>query len=206
MRPSNRNLSVLLAVGISLALPLDPALAKPKHHGQEPDKAAASQPTPAARPYEYDYYPALKVYHNRTTDTFFWIENGQWCQSPRPPSHISLGGDRKRIRMGGETPYEYHQVNFERLPYGQAKKKFGKRRGPPDHAPAWGYRRKQEYVYFPHQQVYYHPCEKQYLWVEKGQIKVGVELPPWIKVDPANGVTMDIDRALNLDDFKKVFK
>ena len=70
----------------------------------------------SGKEFDYDFYPNLKVYHNRSTDTFFWIENGKWCHAPKPPSHITLGGNRQRIRMGGETPYEYHRVNFERLP------------------------------------------------------------------------------------------
>lgn len=203
----------LLLAGFLLTLTVDPALARPgkkekgKHKGQEKQaqKLSPKHAQKQHREFVYDYYPNLKVYHNRTTDTFFWIDNGRWCQARQKPSHIALGGSRKRIRMGGETPFEYHQVNYERLPYGKPEKKFGKRRGPPDHAPAWGLRRKQEYVYYPDHKVYYHPQTEQYLWLEKDKVKLGVELPSWIKVDPINGVTVDIDRDLNLNDFKGIF-
>jgi len=157
-----------------------------------------------ARSYEYDQYANQNVYYNRTTGMYYWIDSGKWYQGRRLPGNYTIGGPCQHIRIGSETPYDYHHMNYERLPYEQGPKNFGKRRGPPDQAPAWGYRRKFGYVYYPDRDIYYYPQEKQYVWVESGKMKIGYELPDWIKVDPYRGVNIDLERAVNLDDFKKI--
>lgn len=156
--------------------------------------------------YEYDHYLNQNVYYNRTTDTYYWIDSGKWHQGRRIPGNYTLGGTCDRIRIGNETPFDYHRMNYERLPYEHGRKNFGKRRGPPDHAPAWGYRKKFGYIYYPDHDIYYYPQEKQYAWIESGKMKIGYELPDWIRVDPCGGVNIDLERAVNLNDFKKIFR
>lgn len=172
---------------------------------EKQQKQEAKQQKKAAS-FEYDRYSNQNVYYNRTTKTYYWIDSGKWHQGRTLPGNFTVGGQHERIRIGGETPYEYHRLNYERLPYVQSKKNFGKRRGPPDHAPAWGYRRKFGYVYYPDRDIYYYPQEKQYAWIDSGKMKLGYELPDWIKVDPHGGVNIELDRAINLDDFKKILR
>jgi|GEM_PF-2079620 len=181
-------------------------LAKPgkgNKQGKASEKQEAKQQRKAAF-YVYDQYPNLGVYYNRTTDTYYWIDSGKWCHGRSLPGNIALGGQRDKIRIGDETPYAYHQVNHERLPYEYSKKNFGKRRGPPDQAPAWGYRRKFGYIYYPRHDVYYDPNARNYAWVESGKMKIGYELPDWIKVDPYGGVTIELERAVDIDNFKNI--
>ncbi|HEY9069313.1 MAG TPA: hypothetical protein VIV61_03595 [Candidatus Ozemobacteraceae bacterium] len=168
-----------------------------KHEMKQEQKAAS---------YEFDRYKNMNVYYNRTTATYYWIDSGRWYEGRSLPGHITVGGECERFRIGAPTPYEYHRMNYERLPYAYGKKNFGKRRGPPDHAPAWGHRRKFGYVYYPDRDIYYDPYEKQYAWIEAGKMKIGYELPDWIKVDPYGGVHVELERAVKLEDFKKIFR
>ena len=152
----------------------------------------------------FDYFPSQQVYYNRTTDTYFWIDNGLWQHRAKYlPGNITIGGKKERIRISGDTPYAYHRIHCEHLPYSAWKDHYAKRRGPPDHAPAWGYRRQHDYIYYPDRGVYYEPESKSYAWVEAGKMKIGFELPEWIKVDPFLGVKLELDRPISFEDFKK---
>ncbi|MDN5278950.1 MAG: hypothetical protein PWR01_2915 [Clostridiales bacterium] len=86
---------------------------------------------------------------------------------------------------------------FKKIPPGQ-KKKFKK--GPPAHAPAWGYRRKQygsKYWHFPGADVYYREEDKQYVYLEHGKWRIGHELPDWINVNWDHSIVLkDADRRL----------
>lgn len=192
-------------LGAMLLLPQTEALAK-KHRENKKEKERKEAPHPKHVAYEYDHYVNQNVYYNRTTRTYYWIESGRWNHGPSLPSHYTVGGETERIRIGGETPYEYHRINYERLPYTYGKKNFGKRRGPPAHAPAWGYREKFGYMYYPNCDVYYDPHAKQYAWVESGKMKIGYELPDWIKVDPYGGINIELEKAVNLENFKRVLR
>lgn len=56
----------------------------------------------------------------------------------------------------------------------------GHRGGPPDHAPAHGYRRKFEYRYYRSAQVYYEPARRLYWYIRGGQWEVTGRLPEGI--------------------------
>jgi len=79
----------------------------------------------------------------------------------------------------------------KKVPFGQ-RKKF--RKGPPDHAPAWGYRKKKgnfKTWHFPGSDVYYREKDKQYIYLEKGEWRIGHELPDWINVNYDNSITLE---------------
>lgn len=62
--------------------------------------------------------------------------------------------------------------------------------GPPDWAPAHGYRAKQapvareehRYVYYPAQQVYYAPETRTWFWIDGGSWQFGLNLPSQVHV------------------------
>lgn len=82
-------------------------------------------------------------------------------------------------------------------PFGQ-KKKFQK--GPPDHAPAWGYRRKhksKKMWHFPGTDTYYREEDKQYIYLEMGKWKIGRELPDWVNINYDNSIVIkNVDSKL----------
>lgn len=59
----------------------------------------------------------------------------------------------------------------------------GKGGGPPPWAPAHGHRRKTAYRYYQHHEVYYHVAEGEFAWREDGGWKIGIALPPHIRID-----------------------
>jgi hypothetical protein len=67
--------------------------------------------------------------------------------------------------------------------------------GPPPWAPAHGYRRKVAYRYYPTLEIYFHLGRSEYFWLESGVWKVGVELPPALRVEfgAATFVAVDLD-------------
>jgi len=67
--------------------------------------------------------------------------------------------------------------------------------GPPAHAPAHGYRRKFQYRYYADQSVYHAIDRDVYFWIEGGDWRVGVELPPDIVLDASTAVTLELTSA-----------
>ncbi len=65
---------------------------------------------------------------------------------------------------------------------------------PPPWAPAHGYRAKQQYWYYPGQQVYYNPLKKGYHYQDNGEWLFGVKLPSRIKL--GKKVSIDLDANL----------
>lgn len=65
--------------------------------------------------------------------------------------------------------------------------------GPPDHAPAHGYRRKYGYRYYPDAQVYFDIERKNYFYLDGGQWRVSVSLPQELKVRLGDHVELEMD-------------
>ena len=57
-----------------------------------------------------------------------------------------------------------------------------KKNGPPDHAPAHGYRAKHTYRYYPNESTYYDAKRKLYFFMEKGGWTFGATLPSSISL------------------------
>ena len=64
---------------------------------------------------------------------------------------------------------------------------------PPPWAPAYGYRAKYQYQYYPGQQVYYAPDRNRYYYQNAGAWQVGVKLPSYIQL--GKHVTVGLDSA-----------
>lgn len=64
---------------------------------------------------------------------------------------------------------------------------------PPDHAPAYGYRAKHPYVYYPSRQIYYAPESRSWFWISGGSWQVGVSLPAYLEQYTVGGVSIELD-------------
>ena len=67
------------------------------------------------------------------------------------------------------------------------------KKGPPDHAPAHGYRAKHRYRYYPVTQVYYNIRRGSYIYYHNGRWEVSVSLPERIKININEYVTLEMD-------------
>lgn len=73
--------------------------------------------------------------------------------------------------------------------------------GPPDHAPAHGYRAK--YNYYPGAQVYFDTERKVYFHLDGDNWKMAVSLPKDIKVQLGDYVTIEMDTDKPYTNFKE---
>jgi len=65
--------------------------------------------------------------------------------------------------------------------------------GPPPHAPAWGYRAKHEYWYYPDAYVYFDVKRKVYFYMEGSNWKMSTTLPTYYKARLGEHVTIEMD-------------
>lgn len=74
----------------------------------------------------------------------------------------------------------------------QAVKK-DKQGGPPDHAPAHGYRAKYQYRYYPSNSVYYDSARRLYFYLRGENWEVGASLPTSLKAELGDYVSLELD-------------
>ncbi|HEY5602298.1 MAG TPA: hypothetical protein VIM41_04245 [Gammaproteobacteria bacterium] len=65
--------------------------------------------------------------------------------------------------------------------------------GPPDHAPAHGYRAKHSYHYYPDAQVYFDTGRSVYFYLSDGAWKLSASLPGSLKVSLGSHISIDMD-------------
>lgn len=65
--------------------------------------------------------------------------------------------------------------------------------GPPPHAPAYGYRAKHTYYYYPDAQVYFDTGRDMYFYLDGGSWRMSVSLPNDLRVQLGDHVTIDMD-------------
>ena len=83
-----------------------------------------------------------------------------------------------------------------------------RRHGPPAHAPAYGYRAKHAYWYYPDSYVYFDTARRVYFYLEDNNWRVSVSLPRYFQVNLGDHVAieMDSDRPYSrFDDHRKKF-
>ena len=68
-----------------------------------------------------------------------------------------------------------------------------KRKGPPAHAPAHGYRAKHQYRYYPSRSVYYDTGRKLYFYIKGDKWEVGASLPNRIRIGLGDSVNIELD-------------
>jgi hypothetical protein len=81
--------------------------------------------------------------------------------------------------------------SIEPTPYPQARD--AKKKGPPPHAPAHGYRAKHAYRYYPSREVYYDTGRRIYFYIEGQAWKSGASLPNPLQVGLGDYRTVEID-------------
>jgi hypothetical protein len=75
--------------------------------------------------------------------------------------------------------------------------------GPPSHAPAYGYRHKYKYHYYPDKNVYYDLERKLYFYLQGDQWKTGVELPTSIRLNLGKSTSLELDTDVPYNMFTK---
>ena len=68
-----------------------------------------------------------------------------------------------------------------------------KKKGPPAHAPAHGYRAKHQYRYYPSRSVYYDTGRRLYFYIKGDNWEVGASLPNHIRVRLGDAVSIELD-------------
>lgn len=71
----------------------------------------------------------------------------------------------------------------------------GRKSGPPDHAPAHGYRKKHTYHYYHDEQVYYDTSRGLYFYFEGSNWQVSASLPSHYNVHLGGYVTIEMDSS-----------
>ena len=77
-------------------------------------------------------------------------------------------------------------------PAHQPETKVSHKHGPPDHAPAHGYRAKHSYRYYPAKEVYYDTGRRIYFYIEGEIWKSGTSLPYHIEVSLGKYQTVEL--------------
>ncbi|WP_455220751.1 hypothetical protein [Kaarinaea lacus] len=72
-------------------------------------------------------------------------------------------------------------------------KSSAKKNGPPDHAPAHGYRAQHKYYYYPDSHVYFDTGRSMYFYLSDGAWKVSASLPGSLKVSLGSHVSIEMD-------------
>ena len=70
-----------------------------------------------------------------------------------------------------------------------------KKKGPPAHAPAHGYRAKHSYRYYPGCSVYFDSGRELYFYIKGDRWEVGVSLPNHLRVRLGDSVSIELDTA-----------
>ena len=68
-----------------------------------------------------------------------------------------------------------------------------KKKGPPAHAPAHGYRAKHQYRYYPSRSVYYDRDRRIYFYLKGDNWEVGASLPSSLRVELGDSVSIELD-------------
>lgn len=91
---------------------------------------------------------------------------------------------------GGTVGFKWGQEN-DNVQHHDIKK--AKKKGPPSHAPAHGYRAKYKYRYYPACSVYYDAYRKLYFYLEGPNWRISASLPHAIQVGLGGHVNIEID-------------
>ena len=81
--------------------------------------------------------------------------------------------------------------NSENLEVGHKYKH--KKKGPPAHAPAHGYRAKHQYRYYPSRAVYFDTDRRLYFYIKGDNWEVGASLPNHIRISLGDSVYIELD-------------
>ena len=99
---------------------------------------------------------------------------------------FTIGCAPKRVEVVYEkdSNHEHSEVYY---------KHKHKKKGPPAHAPAHGYRAKHQYRYYPSQSVYYDTGRRLYFYIKGDNWEVGASLPNHIRIGLGASVSIELD-------------
>jgi len=86
------------------------------------------------------------------------------------------------IRWGQEAEHD-HSPSLEKH----------KKAGPPDHAPAHGYRAKHQYRYYPSKSVYHDPNRGLYFYIKGDNWEAGASLPTGLRANLGDYVKLELE-------------
>jgi hypothetical protein len=141
--------------------------------------------------YQYRYYPSCSVYYDYGRKIYFYIKGDHWKVGASLPNsiHVRLGG-YVNMELDTDRPYVYHAEHVKKYPPRQMKNKKG---GPPSHAPAYGYRAKHNYRYYPSCSVYYDTGRRLYFYLKGNRWEVGASLPSGLRGRLGGSVSIELD-------------
>lgn len=100
-------------------------------------------------------------------------------------SSTVFGGGSFSVKWGKDKEPENNQVNHTY--------KHKKKGGPPPHAPAYGYRAKHKYLYYPSNNVYKDTERGLYFYLKGDNWEVGASLPLPLKEGLGKSVSMELE-------------
>ncbi len=66
-------------------------------------------------PYDYYYYPSVRVYFQYSSGFYFYISNGRWIRNRTLPPHVRLNpSDRVFLRLKSDKPYHSNRQHVEK--------------------------------------------------------------------------------------------
>ncbi len=66
-------------------------------------------------PYDYYYYPSVRVYFQYSSGFYFYISNGRWIRNRTLPPYIRLNpSDRVFLRLKSDKPYQSNRQHVEK--------------------------------------------------------------------------------------------
>lgn len=100
-------------------------------------------------------------------------------------SSTVFAGGSFSVKWGKDKQSENNQVNFTN--------KHKKKGGPPAHAPAYGYRAKHMYWYYPSRNVYKDTERGLYFYLKGDKWEVGVSLPLPLKEGLGESISLELE-------------
>jgi len=102
--------------------------------------------------------------------------------------------------QGGSVTVQWGDQGKEDQP--EKYKKGGKKGGPPPHAPAYGYRAKHQYRYYPCCSAYYDAGRGAWLYIKPGDWTIGASIPTDIRAQLGYyvNISMDTDTPYEFND------
>lgn len=91
---------------------------------------------------------------------------------------------------GGSISIQWGKAEESRPP---EQASYHKKTGPPDHAPAYGYRAKHRYRYYPSCNVYQDADRGLYFYLEGNNWRIGASLPSNLRMDLGDSVSFELD-------------
>lgn len=112
-------------------------------------------------------------------------------------SNNAIAGGSVSIKLGKGS-------DSDRTPVAKKHKK----QGPPAHAPAYGYRAKHHYLYYPCRSVYYDTGRGLYFYMKGDNWEVGASLPNSLRIGLGDSVSIELDTDkpyIHHKDHKKMY-